>query len=286
MVNANNNPSASTLTALTDRLPAEILGWKKSAAGDIYNPDNLFEYINGGAELYISYDFKHLVARTYKKEGFDDIKIDIFDMGNSYNAFGVFCHSREAVDRFVAPDVESEYAAGLLTFWKGRYYVSILAYPETAEKKNIVQTAARSLARRIKEESSKPPLVELLPQENLDSRSIRYFRHYIWLNSHYFVSHKNILNMDKSTEAVLARYKLGGEGKYASVLLFVTYPDPAKAENAYRSFSSQFLTDAEGGFKQMEDRRWTGAVKDRNRVSIVFNAPTLQEAKAFLAKIR
>ncbi len=49
-------------------MPAEINGWKKSLKDTIYTPENLFEYINGGAELYISYNFKQLLTQKYVKE--------------------------------------------------------------------------------------------------------------------------------------------------------------------------------------------------------------------------
>ncbi len=285
---ANNN--RLTLIELTKKLPLEIQGWEKSADEGIYKPENLFEYINGAAELYISYSFKYLVARTYKKKGFPEIKIDIFDMGSSLNAFGVFSHSRESVDRFVAPGVESEYAGGLLTFWKGRYYVSILAYPETEEKKNIVQKLARHISSLIREESRKPPIIALLPSENLVPQSIRYFRHYIWLNSHYFISDKNILfiNKDEGTEAVLAKYRFDRKGKTIILLLLVTYPDPVKAKIASRSFLKNYLhlPDAQEGFKQLEDHCWTGCKYDGKIVSIVFNAPDLEQAKILLEKVK
>jgi hypothetical protein len=269
-----------TFTEIAEKLPARVQDWKKSSEGAVYNPKNLFKYINGGAELYISYNFKHLAAQTYVKEGSPGIKVDIFHMGSSMNAFGVFSHSRENVDRFVAPDVESEYAAGLLTFWKGPYYVSILAYPETQEKKNVVQKLARHIARLINEESRKPPIINRLPSENLVTGSIRYFRHYAWMNSHYFISNENILLIDSDTEAVLARYKLD------SLLLLVRYPGPDKAEAAYRSFLENYLPGAREGFKQLEDDRWTGCNLDGDVLSIVFNAPALEPAKAILAKIK
>ncbi len=283
---ANNN--LLTLTELTEKLPLGIQGWKKCTEGTVYNPENLFEYINGAAELYISYSFKYLAARTYTKEGFPEIKIDIFDMGNSLNAFGVFSHSRESVDRFVAPGVESEYASGLLTFWKGRYYISILAYPETEEKKSIVKKLARHISGLIREESRKPPIIALLPSEDLVPQSIRYFRHYIWLNSHYFISDKNILHINKGTEAVLAKYNFDRKGETTSLLLLVTYPDPAKAKTAYESFLKNYLHlhDAQEGFKQLEDHRWTGCKYDGKLVSIVFNAPGLEQAKTLLTRVK
>ena len=281
----------SELTELTKKLPEEIHGWKKSAEDVLYTPENLYKYINGGAELYISYDFKYLSAQKYRKEGSteDAITVDIFDMGSASNAYGVFSHSRESVDHSISREIESEYAGGLLTFRKGKYYVSILAYPETEEKKKIILALGRHIARSIDEKNPVPPLVSRLPAENLVKESIRYFRHYIWLNSHYFISDQNILNIDKETEAVLAKYKDKGKGeekskrkRYDCFLLLISYPDKVKAEVALKSFLKHYLPDARDGIKQLEDGRWTGCKRKDNLIIVVLNALTVDIVNGFL----
>ncbi|NIM12270.1 MAG: hypothetical protein GTO45_09170 [Candidatus Aminicenantes bacterium] len=273
---------ATSLTELSKQLPAEINGWQKSAKTTLYTPKNLFEYINGGAELYISYSFKHLLAQKYTKADLPEITVDVFDMGSSFNAFGVFSHSREDLDHSVSDDVESEYASGLLTFWKGRYYVSILAYPETEEKKKTVLTLGRHIAGLIKEKSEKPSLIARLPTEHIIKESIRYFHHYIWLNSHFFISDQNILFIDEDTEAVLATYKENGDHYF---VLLVSYPDKIKAEAAQRSFLTNYLPDARKGIKQLEDGRWTGCRINGRLVMVVLNAPNVEKAKSLLGEL-
>ena len=80
----------------------------------------------------------------------------------------------------------SEYAAGLLTFWKDRYYVSILAYPETPATRDIVFQLGRAIAGAIPNEGPLPPILDRLPAEGLMPETVRYFHHYIWLNSFLF----------------------------------------------------------------------------------------------------
>ena len=98
--------------------------------------DNLYDYINGGAELYLSYGFNKVINRTYLRPEQPDIVVDLFDMGTSQNAYGVFSHSMETVD--AAYGQGSQYSEGLLLFWKDRYYVSIMSYPETTESKKAL----------------------------------------------------------------------------------------------------------------------------------------------------
>jgi len=262
-------------------LPDAVAGWKRADPPDIYTPENLSTYIDGGAELYISYNFKNALSLKYTDAADNEIAVDIFDMGSAPDAFGVFAHSRETIDdRF---GQGSEYAAGLLTFWKDRYYVSILAYPETAEKREVVFELGRTIAGGIGRDGALPPIIALLPAENLLPETVRYFHHYIWLNSFHFVSHENVLNIGNDTPAALGKYRQDG-GTY--FLLLVRYPDAARAEAAGRQFRQKLLDGAEDGMSRTKEGRWTGLECRGDLVSIVFNAPDTSTVRAVFAKIK
>jgi hypothetical protein len=280
-------PAAATEVAmaypnedLTSVLPAEVDGWKKADAPEIYDKTNLFDYIDGGAELYISYNFQKLVAVRYKGEDEEEIVVDIFDMGDSYNAFGVFSHGREKDDGLVGQG--SEYGGGLLTFWKDKYYVSIMAYPETDKKKELVLGLGKKLAEAIPAEGALPEVLAFLPAEGLVRDSIRYFHHYIWLNSHFFIANENILQIDDETQAVLAKYRTGDKTFY---LLLASYPDSERAKKAGESFLLHYLPDARDGMAELPDGRWTGIRKDGSLLSIVFNAPDKPTLVSYLETI-
>jgi len=262
-------------------LPGTIAGWTKPDAPDLYTPENLSKYIDGGAELYLSYNFKNALALKYKDPGGNEIEVDIFDMGSGPDSFGVFAHSRETIDdRF---GQGCEYAAGLLTFWKDRYYVSILAYPETPERKDVVFKLGRAIEAAIKDTGALPPIIGLLPAENLLPESVHYFHHYIWLNSFTFVSNDNVLNIGNDTPAALGKYRQGGA---AFFLLLVRYPDSARAEAADAQFRQKLLDGAADGLRQTKEGRWTGLQCRGDLVSIVFNAPDESTIRAIFAKIK
>jgi Family of unknown function (DUF6599) len=263
------------------KLPEAIAGWKKTNPPDLYTPENLSNYIDGGAELYLSYNFKTALALKYKDPADNEISVDIFDMNTSFDAFGVFAHSRETIDSSFGQG--SEYAAGLLTFWKDHYYVSILAYPETAAKKEVVFKLGRAIAGAIPAEGALPPIIALLPPDNLLPESVHYFHHYIWLNSFYFVSNDNVLNIGNDTPAALAKYRKNGP---AFFLLLVRYPNAAGAEAAAGQFSQKVLGGAEDGLRATKDGRWNGLQRRGSLVSIVFNAPDPSAVRDMFAKIK
>lgn len=288
-------------TELSSLFPSAVDGWGKTE-DQFYDRENLYEYIDGGAELYLSYGFQRVLSRRYHRDGQPMIVVDVFDMKESANAFGLFCHSREMVDSTYGQGSQSY--PGLLTFWKDRYYVSILASPETPESKKAIANLARKIEEKIDKTGELPEILKYLPQKNLKEESIRYFTHHTWLNSHFFIADENIFQISEETPAVLARYP--GQG----ILLIVIYPDPAPAQAAYQAYEkyfaapnasqgtvqNQLISHPEGqapaikfltGIKitQLEDGSWTGArLYDRQFVA-VFQGAGEEQVAALIADV-
>jgi hypothetical protein len=263
-------------------LPDAHAGWETSGDDHLYDRETLYHYIDGGAELYLSFGFKTALSRTYARSGQPNIIVDLFDMSTSKDAFGVFSLSRETVDRSLGQG--SQYTEGLLLFWKNNYYVSILAETETDESKNAVFAIAGHIESAIPDEGPLPDILSLLPGESLVEESIRYFRHHIWLNSQYYIADENILHIGDETHAVLARY--GKPGK-RPVLLLVAYPGGEAAREAYDDFAKHYLPELSGQVAvRVEDGTWTGCELSQELIAIVFNAPSRDGAVGLLDEVR
>ena len=260
-------------------LSPEVDGWKKAGPPEIYDRKTLFKYIDGGAELYISYSFEKLTAFRYVKGKDEEIKVDVFDMGNSYNAYGVFSHGRESLSKEIGQD--SEYSSGLLNFWKDRYYVALLGYPETPEKQQVLMKLGREISALIPREGPLPAILASLPAAGLIPESIRYVHHHVWLNSHYFISNDNILLIDPKTEALLAAYRSAG-GKY--FLMLIKYPSPQQAQAAEAGFLKQYLVGAVSGIKQLENGRFSGIKRSGTCLAVVLDAADKKTVVEALAK--
>ncbi|OHD62866.1 MAG: hypothetical protein A2176_06935 [Spirochaetes bacterium RBG_13_51_14] len=261
--------------------PAEINGWKATGERK-YRKRQLYDYIDGGAELYLSYGFNSLASRDYTRPGQPDITLDCFDMGSSHNAFGVFSQSREKIEKDAGQG--SEYASGQMIFWKDRYYVSIMSQKETAESKRAVFALARSVADAIPNEGPLPAILNLLPKGELAPESVRYFRHHVWLNSHYYISDQNILRINEKTDAVLAKY---GRGLRRTVLLLIEYPDDTEVRLAREDFTERYLPEIVGRRAvRIEDGTWTACDSNGRVFVAVFNASTEQAALRLIDAVR
>ncbi|MCJ7628218.1 MAG: hypothetical protein MUO50_07495, partial [Longimicrobiales bacterium] len=78
-------------------LPKTIGEWVKQDAPLTYDRETIFDYINGAGEVYRSYAFSHVLVDRYERSGAQDqgVTVELFDMGNPEDAFGVFSYARE-----------------------------------------------------------------------------------------------------------------------------------------------------------------------------------------------
>ena len=268
---------------ITDILPEEniIQGWEIYGSDKIYGPDNLYEYINGGAELFLSYSFRKMVTRIYTAPDQPEIILDAFDMGTSKNAYGVFSYSRESEDSTFGQG--SQYSPGLLIFWKDRYYVSILFTPETPAAKEAAFKIARHIESAIAEDGQLPEIISLLPQENIRQETIRYFHHHIWLNSYHFISNENILLINENTEASLAKYDESG---HRFVLLLIEYPNADLAATARNNFVEKYSSKPLTASIFKEEDKWSGYRQIKNYLAVIFNAVEKESPESYFKRIQ
>jgi len=119
-------PGAAAVRKQAGLLPA--LQGDLAGPGEIrrFNPDTLYEKIDGKAQLYLSYNFAELLFTTYAA-GEVSLDVYIYDMGQADNAFGIF-KAEESEDGEAAPVGRGGYYSGSsVFFWKGKYYVNVLA---------------------------------------------------------------------------------------------------------------------------------------------------------------
>ena len=273
---AGNDLSTEDLAAF---VPAELHGWAVEE-DQFFDPETIFDYIDGAGEVYRSYNFRRLFARRMSRVGRPALIVDLFDMGTSADAFGVFSHDVEGEDAHIGQG--SAYQGGLLSFWKDRYFVSVYAEDETEETRTAVFGLAGKIAAAIPGAGAMPNLVAALPGEGLDPRSVRYFHNHLVLNIHYFISQENILRLGQKTEAVLGLY---GEKGSLGRLLIARYQDADLARDALSSFLRAYLPDGTGGRAvRTENGKWTAARLLWNGVAIVFDAPSESAAGTLLAR--
>ena len=106
-----------------------------------YRKDNLYEYINGHAEYFISGGFKSLTVAEYiKGEGkAPQVVVDIYDMGEAVNAFGVLMDETSEDAEKVEVGFMGFMGDKTLTFIKGPFFIKVSAFSVGANVKDIAE---------------------------------------------------------------------------------------------------------------------------------------------------
>jgi hypothetical protein len=298
----------------TVNLPKTIGVWTRPDSARIIDSSNIFDYMNGAGELYLAYGFDHLEVYEYTTADQQaGILVEVYFMKTSNDAFGllsmdwggepVAIHSLPSfqANATVSPPTRALYGGGLLRIWAATIYARVMAYRETSESKEAVLSLGRKIAadRKI---SAEPELLNILAQAmdsdwKLRRDRIGYFRSHLVLNSLYYLSHQNILNLDHSTEAVTAAYEnISDAGSAKSVqLLFVKYVTPKKAQKALDDFHNAYLHEHQKGidpgviekytnFFKIEDG-WLGYTLNGAYLGFVFECPDRESAQMIINHI-
>ena len=162
----------------------EMPGWKILQAAELYETYNLWDLINGQAEMYIDYGFKRVVTEEYAAvDDSGSIMVEIYQMEDHEKAFGIYAAERSSDENYINMGTGGYLGEYYLNFWKGPYYVKLTSFktsPDTGEK---LFNMAESVANKIKGNYSMPGLFALFPRENMVKMSERFIpKNFLGLN--------------------------------------------------------------------------------------------------------
>jgi Family of unknown function (DUF6599) len=258
------------------------MDWTVETEDRIFDKKTIFDYIDGAGEMYLSYNMKNCLSRRFRSQNGPAIMLNIFDMGSSEDAFGVFTYEQDGEPLDIGQG--ALYRPGWLNFWKDRFSISIYAEEETPDAESAVRELGKAVAERITRMGRKPDILLQLPQEGLEPNSIRFFHDNEMLDYHNYLSDENILNLGPETKAALADYRVGKE---EARLLLVTYPDPEKGEKGFAGLRAHYLSDLnDGGVVRLKNGRWSTASLKGNLLTFVLEADSSELAQNLLKHVK
>lgn len=272
-----------TEVRLKELIPEASGDFEKWGKTQIYERENLFDYMNGGAELYLSYDFQKLLVQKYKAKEME-ITVEVYQMETSEDAFGIFSLEQEG-EVFQIGD-KAFYSSGLLKFWKDNFFVRIMDISGDDKSKDVILDLGEKIGSQISRKGKLPELLSRLPKEGLIPNSEKFFHKQIVLNNLYFLSTENLLDLSEKTSAVMADYSLG---KMSLKLLLVLYPDSSQAKLALDNFCKKYLKTAPLGkrvIQKVEEDKFIGLELEKNYLWITFEGKDKAETGEFLQKIK
>ena len=167
-ISASAHPQFAKL--LADPLPGHP---KPQAEPSFFKPDTLYQYIDGGADVYLLYDFLLLLHQDFKA-GAADVTADVYDMGKPEDAFGIYSAERSPKYNYIPVGGEGYRSKGVLNFFQDHYYVKLAGFGASVDAQ--LDQLARMLSTRIGGSRTAPPLLVKLPQLHRVKHSEQYIR--------------------------------------------------------------------------------------------------------------
>ena len=187
LVEKNNSSPLSLLPKLDS--------WQITEDPQNYFPETLFEYINGAAEAYLSYNFEELIVAEYRdKKTEASVAIEIYDMGKVENSFGIYSAERFPESHFLTLGIQGYVEEGALNFLIGKYYVKLLCFECEELSDQHLKLFSQKIVERVEGKSDFPPILDVFPREGripyTEKFVLRNFMGYSFLHDGYRASYK------------------------------------------------------------------------------------------------
>jgi hypothetical protein len=141
----------------------DLKGYKKVTNYPVYTPDNLWDFIDGAADTYLSYGFEDLHVAEYKK-GKNVIKLEIYKHKDNIQSFGIYSSERSPSFRFIKIGAQGYKTEGSLNFFKGKYYVKIRTYSKSEKVLQSLSSLALRVADMLQGDSELPSALSEFPE--------------------------------------------------------------------------------------------------------------------------
>jgi hypothetical protein len=171
----------------------EMKGFNMVQEYPVYVPDNLWDYINGGADAYLNYGFTDLNIAEYVK-GETTIKVEVYHHKNNVYAFGMYALERGPDYHYIQLGVQGYAENSLVNFVKGSWYVKVSSYNDDKETGKLLLKLAKLMEKNLKGKDKVPVVFTFFPAEgkilNSESFISTSFLGYSFLNEVFATSYK------------------------------------------------------------------------------------------------
>lgn len=201
----------------------EIPGWSQSGEIQTFTPKTLYEYINGAADLYLSYDFEELKVTEYQSEQKASVTVDVYRHKTPTHAFGIYSQERLHSANFIDIGAHGYVENNVLNFLTGPCYVKISSYNTGTQDREILLAFAKKTAENLGEKGRLPSILTSFPLEG----KVR--------NSEKFIA-KNFLGYSFLHSTFTADYELSDQ-KFK--LFIIKSGDPKEGQDMIQKYLEQ-----------------------------------------------
>jgi hypothetical protein len=256
-------------------VPASF-GFTPKGDAQFYSSD-LGDYLDGAAEAYHQYGLAAMVHQAYQSRA-AEVTVDLYDMADPLNAFGIYAAERLPDCRYVEIGGEACATDASLSFFQRQYYVKI----STTGARALLEILAKYVSQKIWTGADLPGEIAWFPARGMVPHTQKYLA-------------RSPMGRDYLAPAATAEYRFGGRETTLLVSIAASPQEAAaRAARLKQSFAQSGGVTAVAG-APME--AWRGAnrtdgdmiffAKGRYAVALVHPpSPPIEFLKALVSSIQ
>ena len=214
----------------------DVDGWERLGQIREYNPNNLFDYINGAAELFIHYKFNLLNIQEYIK-GNTNIKVEIYQHESPLYAFGMYSQERYSDSDFLDIGAQGYGHSDYLNFVKDRYYIKLIGSKSQFSQLKLI---AEEVADNLPGDSQLPQEISDLPSKNRIDHTEKFIA-------------DNFMGLSFMNDVMVANYKSEGKDFFVFIMYGEDSEQCKKTVESYYKFADKSPKKIKSGFHKIDD---------------------------------
>ena len=218
----------------------EMAGWKQSDEIQIFSRANLYDYIDGGADLYLKYDFQELKVAEYQNDRKASVTIEVYRHKTPVHAFGIYSQERLSNANYLEVGAQGYSEKGVLNFLAADCYVKMSSVDVGPEEQAVLLAFAKKVVENLGGKGSLPSILSSFPREGEKK------------NSEKFIS-REFLGYSFFHSAFTADYELSGKKFKLFVIEGIDQKDCRNMIQEYLKHTGNLQTKVEEGRYQLKD---------------------------------
>jgi hypothetical protein len=244
-----------------------VAGWVKSEKALRFEKSNLFDYIDGGAELFLEFGFDKLLVQRYKRangKSEEEISLEVYQMESPEAALGIYltkCGKETPVKSIKYRNSGDRYQFSIV---KGSCFIQTNSFSGDEKLMSVMVRLTQQTLASVPR-GHPVTLLNRLPREGLVAGSGLIIRGPYALQQVYTFGKGDVLKLGGKIFGVAGDYVKDNGDVYTRILVF--YPEPKDGLSAFDNLSKnldsylEVIGKWQGGFAFKDHRNKFGVVE-------------------------
>jgi len=155
------------------KLFPEVPGWKMKLDQRVYNASDLWELIDGAADVFLSYCFEDLHIAEYINRS-QIIRVELYRHNTMEDTYGIYTAERMPDYPQVSMGSQGYKSQGVLNFMAGNYYVKVMSAGIVEADEKALAIIAGKVNDKLAQPVGLPLIISFFPEEGKVFLSDKY----------------------------------------------------------------------------------------------------------------